>query len=174
MKQLGILIIVGALFAAMCGASPFSFIFHSNVELEHSALFPVRLNGKWGYMNVSGKLVVQPRFEMAKDSSEGLARVYENETIGYVDSMGQVVIPPRYLQAHDFSEGLALVQDAQGRVAFVDKTGNIVIDLTSLGVKSFPAQVGSDFSEGLAAIEIGGKTGYVDRTGKMAITPQFD
>lgn len=30
------------------------------------------------------------------------------------------------------------------------------------------------FSEGLAPVEVGGKWGYVDKTGKYAISPQFD
>ena len=30
------------------------------------------------------------------------------------------------------------------------------------------------FSEGLALVEVGGKRGYVDKTGKYAISPQFD
>jgi KWG Leptospira. len=30
------------------------------------------------------------------------------------------------------------------------------------------------FSEGLARVEINNKYGYIDQTGKMIITPQFD
>jgi hypothetical protein len=34
-------------------------------------------------------------------------------------------------------------------------------------------QRAADFSEGLAAVEVGGKWGYIDKTGRMVIQPQF-
>ena len=32
----------------------------------------------------------------------------------------------------------------------------------------------SDFSEGLARVAVGDKSGYINKAGEVAITPQFD
>src|SRR5689334_8637772 len=41
----------------------------------HSAIYPVLLNGKYGFINSSGKLVVQPQFDKAAMFSDGFAAV---------------------------------------------------------------------------------------------------
>lgn len=61
---------------------------------------------------------------------------------------------------------------------FIDKTGAIVINErkeTSFGEHN---NIGSDsgesaFHDGLALVDIGGKKGYIDKTGKVVIAPQF-
>ena len=50
--------------------------------------------------------------------------------------------------------------------AFGDKTGQIVINPQFDDAK--------DFSEGLAAVEIGNRWGFIDKQGTFAINPQFD
>jgi hypothetical protein len=86
---------------------------------------------------------------------------------GYIDSTGRVVIAPRFVEAAQFSDGLARVcvgsQRYQGHCGFIDTTGTILFESQAWG-----------FSEGLAQVMVdSGKIGYIDRTGRMAITPAF-
>ena len=89
---------------------------------------------------------------------------------GFIDSNGNVVIQPKYEMAEDFSEGLALVAEyGWGRAyGFINTRGELVIPplegITVLGA----------FHEGLCVVEVDGKCGYIDKTGAMAIAPQFD
>ena len=38
--------------------------------------YPIRIDGKWGYMDSEGRIVITPRFDFASHFSEGLALVY--------------------------------------------------------------------------------------------------
>jgi hypothetical protein len=101
-----------------------------------------------------------PRF------SEGLATVPKGDLWGFIDHSGKFVIEPRYASAQYFMNGLAAVcvikkkgRDHANIWGYVDKTGKMVI----------PAQFESAgwFRGCLADVEMGDKTGYVDRRGKI-------
>src|SRR5687768_15767820 len=77
---------------------------------EVDPLFPVEIDGRYGFINKLGKIVIDPQFEAVGDFSEGFARFKKNEKWGFIDRRGRIVIAPRFEWAHDFSEGLARVQ----------------------------------------------------------------
>ena len=72
-------------------------------------LFPILKNGKWGYINDGGRVVIEPQFERTTPFTEGLAPVKQNGRWGYLDLSGNMVIKPQYVAALHFSEGIALV-----------------------------------------------------------------
>lgn len=76
---------------------------------EQGALFRVQQNGKWGYMDQTGKIVVAPKFAGAGEFSEGLGAVLVDKKWGYVDGTGSMVLKPRFDECGNFSEGLAAV-----------------------------------------------------------------
>jgi len=142
-------------------------------------LFPIKQNKKWGYIDNTGKIVIEPQFASAEKFSEGLAVVeVGNRTYGYINESGQFVINPQFRDnAGHFSEGLAVVavgEGAERRAVYIDKTGKIIIDAQLKG--------GSDFHEGLAFVAIAtnkttnskDKFGYIDKVGKLVIDHQFD
>ena len=133
-----------------------------------SGLYPVHVDGKYGYINKTGSIVIKPQFMYADNFSEGLAAVSENDKYGYIDTSGAMVIQPQFHTANAFSEGLAAVDTGTGkdvRWGFVDKTGRLAI----------PAQFASvsKFSEGLCCVSIkkDGQdiTGFIDKTGTWVI-----
>lgn len=153
----------------------------------------------YGYIDHTGKFIIPPQFEQAYGFSEGLAEVCDtNHLMGFIDRSGQWVVPPRYRAFSpysNFSEGLACVAtncgptndalNTQFKWGYINKKGEQVIDFNFDGA--------SEFSEGLAAVskklkadyvdEKNGKHlipspfskgGYIDKTGKYVIPPQFD
>ena len=56
----------------------------------------VMRNGKYGYIDRKGKLVIPLRYDYAYSFSEGLARVYLHEQCGFIDKSGFQVIPFKY------------------------------------------------------------------------------
>ncbi len=147
-------------------------------------LFPVEDKGRGGFIDQNGRVVIPLCFDAVGDFSEGMARFERDKKWGYIDMTGKVVIEPRFPWAQEFSEGLARVQvsglqlSADAKWGFIDKTGAVVIDErqeTSFGEHN---NIGTDsaesaFHDGLAVIEVGGKKGYIDKTGKFAIPPEF-
>ena len=47
--------------------------------------------GKWGYINKSGKIVIEPMFEMAYPFNGGVARVKIGEKVGYINKAGELL-----------------------------------------------------------------------------------
>jgi hypothetical protein len=92
-----------------------------------------------------------------------------HDKAGYIDRTGRVVIPPRFPEfgnsGSEFHDGLLQVATSNGR--YVDRSGKVVIDRGVAG--------GWDFSEGLAAAMSQNEKlwGYIDTSGKFAITPRF-
>jgi len=87
---------------------------------------------------------------------------------GFRDKSGKVVIPPRFRFAYEFSpEGVAPVVEDK-RFAFIDTKGHVIAE--AYGYDNGPDY----FVEGRARIVRGGKVGYIDRAGKIAIEPRWE
>ncbi len=77
---------------------------------SHRDLAPVEMNGKWGYIDRSGKLLISSQFDFAAPfSSDGRALVGTNGTLGYVKKDGRYAIQPTYTGAGGFGGQLAPV-----------------------------------------------------------------
>ncbi|WP_298788286.1 WG repeat-containing protein [uncultured Campylobacter sp.] len=161
-------------------------------------------NGKFGFIDKTGRVVVEPKFDdMGIAFKDGAILVGEMKCgrmkYGYVDKSGRTIIPPRYDEATYFSEGLASVRIAD-KWSVIDKSGATVSKLNlgrpvtfkeGLAPVKFNGLYGfvnkdasvviepkfelaSLFSEGLAAVKSGGKWGFIDKSGNFAIEPRFD
>jgi hypothetical protein len=135
---------------------------------------PVFLNGKWGFIDPAGGLVIQPVFAEAKPfCPDGLAPVRKEPDSGwsFIDTEGREIVSlPSYPEPQNlgcFSEGLlAVSSENYDDSFFMDRRGQIVI-------RGFSRV--TSFSEGLAAVQVDrdGLWGYIDRDGVLRILPQF-
>jgi hypothetical protein len=153
---------------------------------EIPPLYPVRLDGKYGYMDRTGKIVVAPQFSRGWDFHDGMARVDSAEGHGIIDVAGKTTFLRQFSWIGDFSEGLAQVTvwDGSTKAGYIDATGALIIP-TTWAFYGYPMSDlmmptwwrrdrNSDFSEGLAAVRAAdGKLGYIDITGKIVIPTQF-
>lgn len=150
-------------------------------------LYPIRVDGHYGYMDHTGKIVIRPQFQSASDFHDGLAQVSSNtQGRGIMDATGRVTSVSKFGWIGDFSEGLAEVEiwDGSAKAGYIDATGTLIIPAVwssyaaPTDEPSMPSfwrrDRNSQFSEGLAAVRsVGGKFGYIDKTGKVVIPPQF-
>ncbi|MDR1056954.1 MAG: WG repeat-containing protein [Prevotellaceae bacterium] len=146
---------------------------YDGFERFSEGLARVSLNGKYGYIDKTGKRVIPLKYQEAGDFHEGLALVKLDGKCGYIDKAGNAVVPFKYDKVRDnydrllgdFHEGLACVS-LDGKYGYVDKTGGEVIPLKY--------RYGHDFSEGMAAVNLDGKCGYIDKTGGEVIPFKYD
>ncbi|PAW78088.1 MAG: hypothetical protein B9S33_19880 [Pedosphaera sp. Tous-C6FEB] len=86
-------------------------------------LYPVSVNGWFGFINPRGELAIEPRFADVSDFSEDLAGVKHDGVWGFINPAGVKVIEPRYnMKCGRFHCGLAAVEDG-----FINKKGDLVI-----------------------------------------------
>ena len=120
---------------------------------------------KFGFIDISGKTVVDFQYDWAEQFFDGLAMVVKDGKYGYINTAGEVVIPLEFDGAEHFSEGLAAVE-VNGRWGFMDTSGKVVIDPQYL-----PRIWGSPmiFCEGLAAVRTETGTGFINKSGEMVV-----
>ena len=146
--------------------------FNKNNDTD-MGLIPFKLGDKWGYVNLKGEYVINPQFANADYFRDGLAMVQNmDEQYGYIDKKGTFQIAAQYKSATPFSDGLAFVVSEGGHPTCIDKSGAVKFTLEQ-AERVFP------FSEGLALFCIGDakmnyKYGYIDKSGKEVVKPQFD
>lgn len=124
-------------------------------------------DGQLVEVEIDGRLISPCGWRYACDFSEGLARVEADDGLkGYIDATGNIAIPCKWKRAGDFSEAFAPVKNEKGECFFIDKLGNVVI-ACGLGADLFDFCAG--FHEGLAKVQINGKWGFLDKSGKVVI-----
>jgi hypothetical protein len=133
-----------------------------------SALYPVRIKKKWGYMNRKGDIVIKPVYDTAEDFEDGLAVVLitkdDQSHYGYIDPKGNWAIPPDFDGAQNFYENKAAVKKGE-RYGYINRTGNEII--------SCQFEEAGPFAENRAAVKKNGWTGFIDSTGTMVIEPKY-
>ncbi len=68
-------------------------------------------DGKWGFVDASGKVVIEPCYEQAKSFSCGLAAVCQSGRWGFINSSNELVIEYRFAGADYFnSAGTCMVR----------------------------------------------------------------
>ena len=79
----------------------------------YDVLFPVIKDGKSGYIDINGKIVVEPQFEHGWAFFDGMAAISLNGKWGYLDLSGKVKIEPQFDEAWQFVDGLAWVRKGE-------------------------------------------------------------
>ena len=64
------------------------------ISYGHSLeLYPIVINGKYGYINKCGKIIITPQYRLAYPFSEGYGRVLNSsKSYGFIDESGQYKI----------------------------------------------------------------------------------
>lgn len=110
---------------------PFLFL-QSCVSLFIDAFSEEKPKYSFGFMDVTGKIVIPTEYEGADRFNHGLAPVKKNGLWGYINSKGEITIPFQFKSADPFSDEpvLAAVEkndSGQRAWGYIDIKGNFVI-----------------------------------------------
>ncbi len=169
MRALVALFLVGQL---AFGCETVSLIWEPSASSD--PLFRFERNGKVGFIDATGKIVIQPKLpdDTSGEFHDGLLSLGISSG-PFIDRSGKRVIPDKLDRIWDFSEGLAAAEANFGKDdpwGYIDRTGNWAI---SPRFPSYPQGLVSGFKEGLAAVETDEKVGYINHTGTFVIPQQF-
>ncbi len=145
--------------------------------LSEEGLRRIQIDGKWGFADLNGNIIIKPQYEFCLDFTEGLAAVeVEPKKWGYIDSTGTIVIAPNYTAARHFTNGVAPVAKNK-TLSYIDRNG--------LKTNPHPREkdefqitlftVRPDFTEFKYSIICeNDKMGVVDSDGNIVLEPLFE
>ena len=126
----------------------------------------VKVNDKYGYINVSGDYVVIPIYDSARDFKNGYASIakyeWNNDILswGFINKAGQVLVKPMCADVKDFNEGFAAFSSFyDGKWGFINESGKTVI------LPQYKAV--SSFVNGYAWVEFENKKGFINNKGEL-------
>lgn len=165
-----------------------------NLKIEESGysyskgVCSVKSNGKWGYINEKGKIIIPTIYERAYYFNEmGIAPVVKNNKIGFIDLKGKEITQFVY----DYKDAFLFAwvynnENYQGvfkskNAGLINKTGKEIIPC-SLGYQEvgFFNQTGewefdnSFFIDGYCPVKKNNKWGFVNLSSNEVIKCQFD
>lgn len=96
-----------------------TFPYESASKEFQVGLWAMKSGGKWGFVDMSGKVVIPYRYEASQYFKDGYAAVKENGKWGFVDRQGRIAVPLEYENAYFVEPG--------GRTAQVKKDGRWIL-----------------------------------------------
>lgn len=105
-----------------------------SAQNNNGPLFRIIENGKTGYINKRGEVIIKPVYADGDNFSYGLAAVRKDGLYGFIDTEGNYVLPAAYHFAKSFYKDYALtIMDGENQV--INKKGDRVLNSAYTGMK---------------------------------------
>ena len=125
----------------------------------------IRLNAKWNYLTIDGKILSDIWFDDCNDFDEGLAVVRLNGKWNFITTDGKFISNTWFNYCGYFDEGLAVVR-LNGKWNFLTIDGKFLSDTWFDYCKSF--------RNGLASVQLDGKSNFISAKGEILSDTWFD
>jgi hypothetical protein len=152
--------------------------------------FPVPIDGKFGFIDRKGKLVIPAVFEEEAEFHNGLALIKEKDfEIKVIDTTGNIIFNFKnpnsnyWVYPNQCEEGLLAVYDHYSEsYGFIDTKGKIVIEPKYYEVLDFSdglagvwedADIHVDTFSGCGTAVTHAKWGFINKTGEYVIQPNY-
>jgi len=139
-------------------------------------------NGKTGYIDRTGKVIIKPIFKAGNDFEDGRAMVFDTDEnhimnkSGFIDKTGKMIVPfDAFDLLENFSNDLAVVIK-DGKNGYIDKQGLVVIPLQFESAGPFSANGLALVRRKKLASEDSnnqGKYGYINKLGEVIIDYKY-
>ena len=155
---------------------------------------------KWGFVDNTGKVVINPQFKSVSNFSDGLCGVRNDDgKWGFINKEGTITINYQFDGAQDFKNSKCIVTSSN-KDGVINKEGRYIINpqFSNMKIDGDIFLVNQDgkwgwcdadgkliinpqFSEAypfngnkITSVQSGKSYGYIDKEGKILINPQFD
>lgn len=125
----------------------------------------VKIDGRWGFVDINGKLRIANQYDNIGPYNEGLAPIKILGRWGYIDKREDIIVQPAYDTVYSFRGGLCEVVK-KGKYGLINAAGKITLeceydDLIKLKTGGYLTRKGS-------------KYGLASEKGRLLILPRFD
>jgi len=171
------------------------------IKISTETFYPVEINNLFGFINSTGELRIEAKFNWVGNFYEGLAAAGLNGKAGFINKFGNWVIKPIYDEVESFENGFAIVE-LNGNYGLIDRSGKTILQPTfsdigtpSMGLVAvanqenlygyfnvfgvqtiqFKYDFASNFVEpNFAVVSQNGKWGLINNTENTIIPLEFD
>jgi WG containing repeat len=132
---------------------------------------PAKTSDRWGYIDRDGHFAISAQYEHAWPFSGGHAIVYplNDWRCAVIDTMGTIVFQPDGTDCRGSIETSLVIRggpDFKSKYAYLRADGS--------PLTAFRFDWAEAFTEGLAAVRVDGRVGFINSQGKEIIPGQFD
>jgi len=125
----------------------------------------VKIDGRWGFVDINGKLRIANQYDNIGSYNEGLAPIKILGRWGYIDKREDIMVQPAYDTVYSFRNGLCEVVK-KGKYGLIDATGKITLECEYDAMKRLK-------TGGFLTLQ-NAKYGLASEQGRLLILPRFD
>ena len=107
---------------------PFMQELSVDLDLFQMKLYPTISNGKYGFMNAKGKLIIPASYTEVGPFQDGLAVVSKDELFGIIDKKNQLVIDFQFDEVSEFVNNRAIVRQGE-KYGVINRSGKWIFPL---------------------------------------------
>lgn len=124
----------------------------------------VRKDGKYGFVDVQGRLRIANRYEDARPYHEGLAPIKLLSRWGFIDTLENIVIQPLYDEVTPFDHHLCIVE-RDGHFGLINDQGEELLPLRYDAI--------TRLNDSRFLLTLDGRYGVADRMGDLILQPKY-
>ncbi|MEQ9288601.1 MAG: WG repeat-containing protein [Cyclobacteriaceae bacterium] len=124
----------------------------------------IKLDGKYGFVDLEGRLRIANRYDSIRLYSDGMAAFYLRGNWGYIDKAENLRVQPIYESSFEYLNGTAIVIE-DGKYGVINKDGKYLL-------KTIHEQITRN-KYGSFKVELEGKFGLYDKKGNKIVSPDY-
>lgn len=151
---------------------------YTSASIFNEGLCWIQKNDKWGVIDENNNIIIDFIYDNINSYEsyinnfkfiDGVSWVKQDNKYGLIDNSNKILVPFEYDDISEFSEeGVAWVQKADAW-GLIDNKNNIILPFEYNKNNQSPTV----FSEGVSAVKINDKWGYINKNGLIVIEPIF-
>lgn len=146
---------------------------NQDLALAGIVLLPMQKAEKWGYIDTTGKVIIEPQFDFADAFSDGIAAVELNGKTGYINKSGQKVIEAQYEEGTSFDGNYAIAKQGE-KYGIIGRLGNVVLPFDYDDISAINELVVNGKPIYVATYTKGPAQGFIDITNTVQFAEQYD